>query len=392
MDGKRKRRPMRFSWLSLSVFTLLCLACVEADSGGTPVGESQYLIGPDGDLVYYRTPDGSDGFLQIDFTVASDSVVSEADVESFELLPDSLVWARDDDSVFFAGDLVRSADPSTFSPFEENPAWGRDKETVYYGRSVVEGADPGTFELLGSGADGWARDVEHIYRNGERVEGLDSATFGLLDGGYYHDQNALYYRGEAVDGANLSALQARASIYGDDANLAWDDHQLWFNGHPVTVRRNDGSIGVVDVDTLAATHTDTVLADADGVYGRLIEHADRPAHFYQIDLVNPAAFVGGATHKDDLLSFTLQTADATSLGAYDARELLHSLVRLGIYEITPGADVERLGCGYWRRDSRVFYHGVLVEGQAPDGFSPEDEAGECRTETWLLDIVEEFQD
>lgn len=426
MEGNDKHRlPRTCCWLFLPLLTILCLGCVDGDSGGTPVGESQYLIGPDGEAVYYRTPDGPDGFLEIDFTVASDSEIPQADAASFELLRDSLAWARDHNSVFFAGQLVPSADPSTirvllaagqpsgwaaddhqvyrfgeplpgadpttFSSFEENTEWGRDRDNVYYGQTLIEGAEPETFRLLDGGAEGWARDVAYVYRDGERVDGLDATTFVLLEGGYFHDKNALYYRGDPVDGANLSTLQARAPRPGHDSSLAWDDNQLWFDGYPVTVRRNDGSIDTVDVNTLATTHTDTVLADADGVYARLIEHVDRPAHFYQIDLINPAAFVGGATHKDDVLSFTLQPADAGSLGAFDARERTDSLLRLGVYEIAPEAEVERLGCAYWRRDGRVFYHGVLVEGQSPNGFTPQDEAGQCRTETWLLEVLDEFQ-
>lgn len=412
--------------LLLSMVAVFLGGCVEGASGGTPVGESQYLTGPDGEFVYYRTSDGQGDFLEIDFTVASEAVVSGADASSFELVADSLAWARDNSNVFFAGQLVPTADPltievltvdgvetgwardaeqvyrrgepvlgadpTTFALFEENTRWGRDRNTVFFGQTAIDGSDPATFELLNGATDGWARDAERVYRDGDRVDGLDSATFELLDAGYYLDANSLYYEGEVVEGANTSAVQARASSHDDHSNLAWDDSQIWFNGEPVTVRRNDGSTGTMDVDSLAASNTDFVLADADGVYARLIEHADRPAHFYQIDLVNAAAYEGGATESDDVLRFTVEPAGVRSLGAPDARERIDSLLRFGVFEIAPEADVERLGCAYWRRDERIFYYGVLVEGQAASGFSPQDQSGACRTETWLLDAILEFQE
>lgn len=361
------------------------LAAVAAGCASEPeLDELGGLYATDGTTVYFVARQDLSNRPLFDFSSSNPDRLAliGADLDTFEVLSET--WARDDSTVYFGGRHVTGADPATFTMLEDTSEtdWGMDNTGVYHLGSRIDGADPATFELVGN--DGWARDAQSVYRTSERQDGFDAQTFTALRGGYYHDANVLFYAPArlVIADANTAALDAAPSLYDDGANLAWDDERLWFNGHRVTVRRSDGSIDVPDVSTLSQWHSMQVFGDADGVYARLIDRPDDPGLFYQVDMVDPATFESGAIEDDEAFSFTVRAADLSRAGRVDAPS---QLMHFSIVQINPGFDVERLDCGYNRRDDRVFYFGVLVPDQPAAGFSPRLADDTCRTEQWLLD-------
>ena len=65
---------------------------------------------------------------------------------------------------------------------------------VYYRGVVIDGALPSSFHKLGSS---WAKDDKSVYFAGERVPGVDVKTF-RVENKFGVDKKTRYYRGEKV--------------------------------------------------------------------------------------------------------------------------------------------------------------------------------------------------
>lgn len=145
---------------------------------------------------------------------ASDSgVVKGADVKSFVLVRDTLLFAKDDSHVFYAAQTITGADPATFSVVASGSQdYAKDSRRVWWFETyptevlLIKGADPGTFVVL---ADGYSKDAKHVFSLNPLnysippalIPGADPATFVVstsTDGYDAYDKNHKYLNGQAV--------------------------------------------------------------------------------------------------------------------------------------------------------------------------------------------------
>lgn len=69
------------------------------------------------------------------------------DSESFEVLSSNKSYAKDHNSVFFEGRLMKDADPGTFEVLPQE-GYSKDNKRVYLTKFQVVFADPHTFQVL----------------------------------------------------------------------------------------------------------------------------------------------------------------------------------------------------------------------------------------------------
>lgn len=241
-------------------------------------------------------------------------VIPGADAETFELLPGkrenrSPLYARDAKRVYFEGEVLPGADPATFQIDSRRAGLSRDKDRVYVGRTPVPGADPLSFEpisadspisrdandfyygstpagvrdlrafelLDSSGTPGvvWGREPSAFYVGTSRTPITGTAAFADLGGGYTRDAANVFYKGEAIAGADPASFSVR--IYKDDATkgdtyvVARDRRHFYTGGTP--------TLDVADGDTFEELGRG-YARDASRVYflSRVVEGAD-PATF-----------------------------------------------------------------------------------------------------------------
>ncbi|MCA9373950.1 MAG: DKNYY domain-containing protein [Candidatus Gracilibacteria bacterium] len=164
-------------------------------------------------LAYYSSNPESKGFHSL-----------EGDAETFQVLgtpsetDDLRQYAKDKDSVYYAGKLIPGADSGSFEVLD-NP-YAQDKNAVYFMGVPLPESDPSTFTIMSSG---YSKDSRHAYRNGEILDGADSGSFEVLDHSFTKDNSHVYYDGESID-ADAPSFQAFGSFdsaFGKDAYRAY---------------------------------------------------------------------------------------------------------------------------------------------------------------------------
>lgn len=241
-----------------------------------------------------------------------------ADAASFALVAargkNQAAYAKDQSRVYFEGFPLPGADPATFTADPKHAGLARDRRQVYLGRRVIPGADPATFERLAGDAP-IGRDRRGYYFGADPVTVRDAATFEILDAnagpgkvwardahafyvgakttategiggpqilaaGYTKDSSRVYYKGDAIPGADAASFNVR--VYKDDAirgdtYVVARDRRHFYIGGMATADIADGST----FEELGAGYA----RDSRQVYflSRVVEGAD-PATFRTKDV------------------------------------------------------------------------------------------------------------
>ncbi len=141
-----------------------------------------------------------------------DEPVKVADPNSFIIL--GFGYAKDYYNVYYQGQVLRYVDPMTFRlknykyPQEQDeggesyliPDGGMNgyvvtQNAVCYRGKAIEGANAFSFKVL---TKGYALDAFNVYYRGKKIEDAHPSTFRVLEGGYAEDAFNTYFRGKKV--------------------------------------------------------------------------------------------------------------------------------------------------------------------------------------------------
>ena len=85
--------------------------------------------------------------------------------------------------------LIPGADAATFQELD-HPLYGKDKNRVYYKANALKGADPRSFVAL---LDYYGKDKQYAYKESSRIENADARTFQVVEQGPYSTDRHDYY-------------------------------------------------------------------------------------------------------------------------------------------------------------------------------------------------------
>lgn len=120
-----------------------------------------------------------------------------ADVQGFQVVKWCVgdhFWGKDSQYVYYDSLRVASADPQTFKVCSESI--GKDNRRVYYKGKELKGADPATFVEIGDGV--YMRDKAHVWWGATLLEDADAATFHVNKEGDGIDRHGAFHYGKRV--------------------------------------------------------------------------------------------------------------------------------------------------------------------------------------------------
>lgn len=163
-----------------------------------------------------------------------DSILTEADKASFELLPNN--WARDNKSYFYLGRKMTEIDYQTFEIF--NYHYSKDKNHVYYKDQILQGADPKTFEHIEGSRD--ARDKSNCYRAGKKID-CSVLPFPSLSWEWSKNSNSFFYHGKRIPQIDYESFELLGGDYAKDKNYVYYESIIVEDADPVTFEYIKGS-------------------------------------------------------------------------------------------------------------------------------------------------------
>lgn len=145
-------------------------------------------------------------------------LVENADAETFRSIPnkEGMEFAKDKNSVFLRGRLLKNADPNSFEQLHEY--YWKDKNNVYlfaFGEALVEDANPNTFSVL---KEYWAADKHHIFHQQYKMEGINKATFVPIDEFWAKDDKYYYHKTTRLDLLDYASAEVVSKYYIKDKN------------------------------------------------------------------------------------------------------------------------------------------------------------------------------
>ena len=98
------------------------------------------------------------------------------------------VWISYDEAV---GKRVGEIDQHNFETFEilDNEKYARDKNSVFYIGQIIKDANPATFEIL---RNGYSKDANNVFLDAEIVIFADPTTFEQLEFPYSKDYKSIF--------------------------------------------------------------------------------------------------------------------------------------------------------------------------------------------------------
>lgn len=139
--------------------------------------------------------------------------------------------AKTDDHVYFRNEIRGEFDASTYEYF--NPTYSKDVNGVYlYASDKIDVADQDTFEVIDFNT---AKDQNNVFFQGEIVIGADAPSFRAIEGcsEIYKDKNRPYFRKFAIvvvtDVDSFDCVTEGYSLYfTDDNNVYLQDENVFF--------------------------------------------------------------------------------------------------------------------------------------------------------------------
>lgn len=101
--------------------------------------------------------------------------------------------------------IVVGADPGSFKRFDESFHYGKDQNAVYYFGKRIEGADPESFRMVS--LQYWM-DAYSVYYNGDKIPGADPESFRHLGGAWAKDANTAYHKAQAIAVADVATFES----------------------------------------------------------------------------------------------------------------------------------------------------------------------------------------
>lgn len=164
-------------------------------------------------------------------------------------LINSSFYIKGGDEIFYQTDKIVNADAETFEIVEHPTAhkiikgeparifYARDAKNVYYKGKRIPEADPRSFKVYDVPYyQEYAHDDMHVYIDGEVIIGADPATFTVLkkqpyegcgNGTFGKDKNAVYYRTNKIEGADVDTFEPLSLDYARDAQKSfWRDLEI----------------------------------------------------------------------------------------------------------------------------------------------------------------------
>ncbi|MEN9631113.1 MAG: hypothetical protein RJA10_4341 [Pseudomonadota bacterium] len=144
-------------------------------------------------------------------------VIAGADPARYQVLGHG--YARDGRQVWYEGQPFPVRDPASFTPIDSR--FARDALRGYFDRTEVPGSHGPSFEVLTDDGGSHARDHRQVYSlhielNAplkpphavvRTLAGADPATVRVLGRGYAVDGSRVWWRGQAVAGADAGSFQ-----------------------------------------------------------------------------------------------------------------------------------------------------------------------------------------
>jgi hypothetical protein len=95
----------------------------------------------------------------------------------------SWVWISYDEG---AGKRINEIDPHHFETFEvlDNEEYARDKNSVFYVGQIIKNADPKSFEVIGNG---YSKDLNNVFLDAKTIVFANPTTFKQLEFPYSKD-------------------------------------------------------------------------------------------------------------------------------------------------------------------------------------------------------------
>lgn len=158
-----------------------------------------FLYGIPGMLINLGRGIKNNGYFKNDSAVFYDGhKISDADPESFAIIPAGSFYAKDSNHVFYSGNIVKGADPSSFEPVKllgvnssENsiPVYWIDKSNIYSNAKKIEGCDAESFQYLGGI---YGKDKNHVYFGNNILSKANPEKFRFLNDGITTDETTLF--------------------------------------------------------------------------------------------------------------------------------------------------------------------------------------------------------
>lgn len=135
--------------------------------------------------------------------------------ENFEVL--SGMYAKDKDSIYYWGEVVKGADVNTFRVVD---GIAKDKDSVFFLEKKISGADPETFFMIGNDYGG---DRNTVYKRGQKIEGVDPETFIVLNDYYAKDKNFGYFEGVVIQNSDGGSFTIFAEKEGETTLFEYEE-------------------------------------------------------------------------------------------------------------------------------------------------------------------------
>ncbi len=191
------------------------------------ISELNCFYGHDGTNVYYLISKNSKPVL-----------IDNADAESFEVFTTSCLlggnetpkaaYAKDDNSVYYRGELINGANPKTFKILDwkindqklmrsddDQKNHAIDDKKAYFKGVPIIGSNPETYEVL---HNFYSKDKENIYNSENTIEEADYDTFEVLSRCYAKDKNYIYCNGEPLEEADYDTFEVEYVCSAFDKN------------------------------------------------------------------------------------------------------------------------------------------------------------------------------
>ncbi len=144
---------------------------------------------------------GSGYFIKESNVYLDGDKIKDADGKSFKIFKEDIWYAKDNDHVFYHGQILKGAIAKTFIPVvidkSKNPIFWKDESGVFYLGKKIESANPVTFQPI-KGC--YAHDDKNVYFCNLLIENADPNKFKLLN------ENI------ADDGVNIFIIDKQSKI------------------------------------------------------------------------------------------------------------------------------------------------------------------------------------
>jgi hypothetical protein len=160
--------------------------------------------------------------------------IIDADVLSFKILDTTKMYAKDKNSVYFLGDIIKDADPNSFELLEK-PYYTKGKNYVYLS-STKFCSYPETFSFIGNY---YCKNKKYVYRpigRGDKVtEDINNFKLikeeGLYD--YAIDSKFAYVNGMRIEKVNINAYKPiKQGFSKDDKQIFYLDKKMPISDYP----------------------------------------------------------------------------------------------------------------------------------------------------------------